>query len=217
MSTKIACLLPGYNCGECGYKSCRELAEKISCAADLTLCPILSQERFKENAATIIGLLGGKGHKECIRGVIDGLVADFALASLPGEPSCREDIYPFDRDAKIRVGDVLSYRPLGCPIKHFARVLRHEHGMATVHLVGPVHLLNGSKMPEDIGICLVSAFEGMVSRGRTPDVGETVSFLPEHCMMQKVHSGVVVHSEGSRVRIEGIDLKVWQRASNKIR
>ena len=27
-------------------------------------------------------------------------------------------------------------------------------------------------------------------------------------MMQKVHSGVVVHSEGMRVRIEGIDLKV---------
>jgi len=28
-------------------------------------------------------------------------------------------------------------------------------------------------------------------------------------MMQKVHSGVVVHSEGKRLRIEGIDLKVW--------
>jgi uncharacterized Fe-S cluster-containing protein len=27
--------------------------------------------------------------------------------------------------------------------------------------------------------------------------------------MQKVHSGVVVHSEGEMVRIEGIDLKVW--------
>jgi len=27
--------------------------------------------------------------------------------------------------------------------------------------------------------------------------------------MQKVHSGVVVHSEGKAVRIEGIDLKVW--------
>jgi|GEM_PF-2547383 len=26
---------------------------------------------------------------------------------------------------------------------------------------------------------------------------------------QKVHSGVVVHSEGRMVRIEGIDLKVW--------
>ena len=34
-------------------------------------------------------------------------------------------------------------------------------------------------------------------------------FLPEHSMMQKVHSGVVVHSEGKTVRIEGIDLKVW--------
>ena len=41
------------------------------------------------------------------------------------------------------------------------------------------------------------------------EVGETVRFLPEHCMMQKVHSGVVVHFEGARVRIEGIDLKVW--------
>ena len=42
-----------------------------------------------------------------------------------------------------------------------------------------------------------------------PEVGETVRFLPEHCMMQKVHSGVVVHSEGAMLRIEGIDLKVW--------
>jgi hypothetical protein len=56
---------------------------------------------------------------------------------------------------------------------------------------------------------MVLAFEGTVSRGRRPEVGETVRFLPEHCMMQKVHSGVVVHSEGNRVRIEGIDLKVW--------
>ena len=38
---------------------------------------------------------------------------------------------------------------------------------------------------------------------------QTVRFLPEHCMMQKVHSGVVVHSEAAMVQIEGIDLKVW--------
>ena len=66
-----------------------------------------------------------------------------------------------------------------------------------MHLVGPVHLLQGLPAPEDIGICMVAAFEGTVSRGRRPEVGETVRFLPEHCMMQKVHSGVVVHSEGS--------------------
>ena len=29
----------------------------------------------------------------------------------------------------------------------------------------------------------------MISRGKRPEVGETVRFLPEHCMMQKVHSG----------------------------
>jgi hypothetical protein len=41
-------------------------------------------------------------------------------------------------------------------------------------------------------------------------VGETVKFLPSHCRMQQVHSGVIVHSEGSRLRIEGIDLKIWR-------
>ena len=63
--------------------------------------------------------------------------------------------------------------------------------------------------PRNIGICMVAGFEGVVSRGKVPEVGDTVCFLPEHCMMQKVHSGVVVHSEGKRLRVEGIDLKVW--------
>ena len=67
----------------------------------------------------------------------------------------------------------------------------------------------GLTAPEDIVLAMVLAFEGTISRGNRPDVGETARFLPEHCMMQKVHSGVVVHSEGARVRIEGIDLKVW--------
>jgi uncharacterized Fe-S cluster-containing protein len=111
--------------------------------------------------------------------------------------------------ALLKEGDIFRYRPLGCPITHFARVLKSDRGIVTVHLVGPVHLLQGLPAPEDIGICMVLAFEGTISRGKRPDVGETVRFLPEHCMMQKVHSGVVVHSEGDRVRIEGIDLKVW--------
>jgi len=68
---------------------------------------------------------------------------------------------------------------LGCPITHFARVLRSDKGIVTVHLVGPVHLLQGLPSPEDIGICLVTAFEGLVSRGRRPEVGETVRSLPE--------------------------------------
>jgi hypothetical protein len=39
--------------------------------------------------------------------------------------------------------------------------------------------------------------------------GRRCDFCRSYSMMQKVHSGVVVHSEGARVRIEGIDLKVW--------
>jgi uncharacterized Fe-S cluster-containing protein len=58
---------------------------------------------------------------------------------------------------------------------------------------------------------MVAAFEGAISRGKRPEVGETVRFLPELLYDAKVHSGVVVHSEESivRIRIEGIDLKVW--------
>jgi uncharacterized Fe-S cluster-containing protein len=55
---------------------------------------------------------------------------------------------------------------------------------------------------------VIAECNGVVACGRVPDVGETVRFLPEHCMMQKVYSGVVVHSEGDWVRIESIDLKV---------
>lgn len=92
---------------------------------------------------------------------------------------------------------------------HFARVLGWEHGILTVHMVGPLHLLGQQAEYNDLGVCMVAAFEGLVVRGSIPSVGQTVRFLPEHCMMQKVHSGVVVHSEGRMVRIEGIDLKVW--------
>ncbi|HUI39682.1 MAG TPA: (Fe-S)-binding protein [Methanothrix sp.] len=206
---QIEKLLPGYNCGECGLHSCREFALTLVDVASLERCPILKQERFRERSAKIAELLAVSEKEEEIVGVLDGLQADFALAPLPGEPSCREDLHPFDGSVALKPKDVFRYRPMGCPITHFAKVLRYDHGIATVHLVGPVHLISGSPVPEDIGLCLVVGFEGVVSRGRSPRVGETVRFLPEHCMMQKVHSGVVVHSEGRRLRIEGIDLKVW--------
>lgn len=205
----IETLLPGYNCGECGLRSCRDFAAALVNAESISKCPVLQQEKFKGREEQIAGLLSVKEKGEEIVGVIDSLRADFALAPLPGETSCREDLYPFDRSVDLHRGDFMRYRPLGCPVTHFAKVLKCSHGIATVHIVGPVHLLDGSPPPSDIGICMVAGFEGVVSRGKVPEVGETVRFLPEHCMMQKVHSGVVVQSEGKRLRIEGIDLKVW--------
>ncbi|MEA1865606.1 MAG: hypothetical protein U9N46_10550 [Euryarchaeota archaeon] len=85
-----------------------------------------ARERLRRGGVQIAELLPKIVFERCdpIVGVIDHLTADFALAPLPEEPSCRD---------------------------------------------------------------------GVVARGRVPDVGETVRFLPEHCMMQKVHSGVIVH------------------------
>ncbi|MFZ3150007.1 MAG: (Fe-S)-binding protein [Methanothrix sp.] len=206
---QIEKLLPGYNCGECGLGSCREFAAKLVDVAGLERCSILKQERFKGRAEEIAALLACSEKTEDIIGVLDGLRAAFTLAPLGGEPSCREDLHPFNPEAHFKEGDIFRYRPMGCPVTHFAKVLKSDRGIVTVHLVGPVHILQGLPAPEDVGLCMVVAFEGVVSRGKRPDVGETVRFLPEHCMMQKVHSGVVVHSEGAMVRIEGIDLKVW--------
>lgn len=237
----LAKLLPGYNCGECGYKNCRDFAQALiggggvgqtqdmdrdldtsrdldldlnrtqDPALNLNSCPYLSQDRFQKNRSEIEELLPRlKGEVEEIIGVIDGLRADFALAPLTGEPSCREDLVPFDHNAQFKQGDVLRYRPLGCPVTHFGQVLKIDHGLVTVHMVGPRHLLGDDDFSYiDVGVCLVAAFEGTVCKGRVPEVGKTVSFLPHHCMMQKVHSGVIVHSEGKMVRIESIDLKVW--------
>ena len=210
----LIALLPGYNCGECGFRRCADFAAAlVEGTIGSEECPFMQQNAFRGRGVQIAELLPKivSERGEPIVGVIDHLTADFALAPLPGEPSCREDLHPFDSAVHIETGDILRYRPLGCPITHFARVIAEGHGVVTVHMIGPRHRLGGEDdfKYQEIGICLVLAFEGVVVRGRVPDVSETVRFLPEHCMMQKVHSGVIVHSEGDRVRIESIDLKVW--------
>lgn len=203
-------LLPGYNCGKCGCRDCEEFSTRLKADKNAEDCPFLIQERYESNLKDIKNYLESNKTNESIIGVIDNLHASFALSPLPHEQSCREDLFPMDREVKLHVGDVIQYRPLGCPITHFAKILKVSHGIITVHLIGPRNLLGDlSFSPQDIGICMVAAFEGTVSRGRIPRVCESVKFLPEHCMMGKIHSGIVVSVEGKKVRIEGIDLKVW--------
>jgi uncharacterized Fe-S cluster-containing protein len=176
----------------------------------LDRCPFLEQERFAGRKHELMDVLPRVKDEERIVGVIDGEEAQFSLLPLKGEESCREDLFPFDRQAELGIGDVIRYRPLGCPITHFARVMGISNGILTVHIIGPRNLMgDGAFEPRDIGICMVAAFEGVLGRGRMPRVGQTVKFLPHHCMMGKVHSGIVVAIEGSKIRIEGIDLKVW--------
>jgi uncharacterized Fe-S cluster-containing protein len=76
-----------------------------------------------------------------------------------------------------------------------------------VHLVGPVHLLQGLPAPEDIGICMVAAFEGTVIRGENVGGWRYGAIYARILHDTKEHSEVVVHLEGTSVRIEGA---IWK-------
>ena len=205
----IIALLPGFNCGVCGHPRCDAFAQDLAEGkGDITQCPHLGQERFAEQREQLRQIHGERHSAEKCTGLIDGYEADFEIAPLPGESSCREVLYPFTREV-LKAGDIIRYRPLGCPMIHFAKILKEEHGLITVHMIGPRNRLGEDDFaPRDVGVCMVGGFEGTVI-GKLPFVGQTVRFLPHHCMMRKVHSGVVIQLEGDRVIIEGIDLKVW--------
>lgn len=206
---RVLDLLPGYNCGRCGRPSCRAFAVALKKGANVDDCPLLLQERYAPQRDQLKGM-DFAGQEESFPGLVGGNSGNVILGPLPGEPTCREDLFPFDRDARVNVGDLITYRPWGCPIVHFAKVIGINHSILTVHLTGPLNRLGEeSYEPIELGICQVAAFEGTVLNERILEVGETVKFIPHQCMMQKVHAGVVVHSEGDKVRIEGIDLKVW--------
>ena len=175
--------LPGYNCGECGYRTCKEYSKS-------------------------------KKKKKCpfVKDVFDNIRkegADFRLGALKGEPSCREWLLPVQYTdpaiLTLGVGDVIKYRPVGCPIVHFAKIIGYHSGLLEVHIIGP------QKKYVSIGMCMVIAFEGEVVEGKIPNPCETVIFMPDRCMMQKCHSGVITSVEGKKVKIEGIHLAVWRK------
>ncbi|ABR55179.1 Fe-S cluster domain protein [Methanococcus vannielii SB] len=213
---KILKLLPGFNCGACGYKRCDTFAEDILKGKSVNDCPFLLKEEFKGNLQKINDIKGSLKETPKVplcssgklKGLLDGYEADFLLDPLPKEHSCRETLIILSK-TPIKMGDHIKYRPLACPIPHFAEIIGESHGMYVVHLEGPCNRFSDSKKEyKEVGIALIAAFEG-IYRGKPPEVGKTVKFIPTHCMMQKVHSGVVVEVEGNRVLIEGIDLKVW--------
>jgi uncharacterized protein len=202
-------LLPGHNCGRCGFPNCRRFAAELGKSVEVDDCPLLLQERYAENRAQLRETMASRAETG-VPGLVGGRAADVVLAPLPGEPSCREHIYPFDRDVRVKAGELVSYRCMGCPIIHFAKVTAVEHSVLTVQITGPLNRMGiTDHVPTDLGICSTVAFEGQVMNDRILEIGETVRFIPHRCMMQKVHSGVVVRSEGDKVRIENVDLKVW--------
>jgi uncharacterized Fe-S cluster-containing protein len=212
MLTKIIKHLPGFNCGNCGFTQCEDFAKSLLAGKEQPAnCPVLIRPRFSENKAFLEQLLDDKYDLKTeisISGIIDNYKADIILKPLKNEKSCRETLLPLS-SAKLEIDDIVRYRPLGCPITHIAQVLEIEHSLITVVIIGPEITRRTTEVGIiDLGICMVLAFQGSYA-GKRLKVGETIRFLPRHCMMQKVHSGVVVNLQNGHVRIEIIDLKVW--------
>ena len=82
-----------------------------------------------------------------------------------------------------------------------------------VVMIGVVTLIARVVMRELLMQSQIAAAYGIDAvEGPLPDIGQTVKFLPNHCMMGKVHSGIVVQVEDGKTRIDCIDLKVWEHA-----
>ena len=186
---------PGYNCKRCGYDTCNDLLKATK------------REESEQKKCPFV-----KPTINCIKtdnnlyGIIDGIKADFRLKPLPNEPSCRERLLPLT-PGRTKKGTFIKYRPIGCPVPHFAKIIEWREGLITVHMVGP----RAVKKYKDIGLCMVIGFEGIVD-GSVPQVTQTVKFIPDCCMMSKCHSGVCTSVEGKKIRIEGIHLAVWEHA-----
>jgi uncharacterized Fe-S cluster-containing protein len=209
VSNRIERMLPGYGCGSCGFQDCKQFGEAITGKkVNIDACPFMQSDMFKEEKERIQKLINAGTENEKIISILDNKECDFVLAPLKGEPSCREFILPLNTQQNVEIGSYLRWRPLGCPIIHFGEVFETSP-LLGVYPKGPI--IPEGKEVIDVGIAMVLAFEGSIIQGKIPDVQETVIFMPEYCMMQKGHSGVVVEVVGQRVRIEGIHLAVWNK------
>lgn len=206
--------LPGANCGGCGFSRCDEFADALlKHKSRSDECVIFAAKKNLERKYEIDEILthsnfidSGERCKK-LAGVIDHYEADFILEPLDHENSCREVLLPMSA-IMVDVNEIVKYRPLGCPIVHYAEVIKKQSLLLTVKIIGPCERLGNEFHYHDVGLCMVIGFEGK-HKCSNIRVGDTVRFLPQHCMMQKVHSGVVVELTNDRVVIEGIDLKVW--------
>lgn len=201
--------LPGRDCGQCGYTTCRGFAAYVAehpdavarCIHLLPQAPNTLADPLRAEDIAWLDILGRP--------------YDFILEQFPGDPGPREIILPFNMPRVatlgLRKGDIAFGRPssVGCPVTHVGRLMAPPHaidGTISWCVVGPMAARLGGV---EIGSYTPIAYEGVVRHSRLElHIGGRYHFLPRYCMLQSRHSGLVsqvVHcADELQVRVEGI-------------
>jgi uncharacterized Fe-S cluster-containing protein len=212
---EIVALLPGKDCGQCGFRTCRGLAEHLLAhPADIRRCIYLDAERVQQFRIPPVTM--EIRPQDITWQDLLGRDYDFVLEPFPEDPGPREIILPFNpinvERLGIRKGDVLYGRPaqVGCPVTHIGRVMEEPdlfNGLITWCVVGPLAARESNSI--DIGNYTPMAYLGLVRHTRIElQLGRRYHFLPGLCMLQSRHSGVIAElarrPDSTRVRLEGI-------------
>lgn len=206
---KILASLPAKNCGQCGFKTCAELAVFAASHPDaLKRCIYL--EKAPGAAATILPI-----EEELTWVDILGREYDFILEQFPDDPGPRETIVPLNpaniEKLAVKKGDILYGRPslVGCPVTHVGVVVEEPdylNGAITWCVVGP---LAARDQGREIGYYQIISYDGLVRHSREElQIGRRYYFLPRTCVLLSRHSGLISalakRGDATRVRIEGI-------------
>jgi uncharacterized Fe-S cluster-containing protein len=220
-------VLPGLDCGLCGYPTCKQLLVQLAVHPEwIDRCVNRSNSKtaVEKRPSTVqpFSILTEVEPSTFLDSY--GREVDFYVDPIEGEPGAREDIVPsggvvVTRELDLHEGEILTGRPLGvscgCPVLHFGRVMvvDNKTGVITWCIVGPmIARKEGSK---DLGPYGAQAYEGIVKFERSKvsplKLGIRYDFLPGVCMMQWRHSGLLNAAKridgGWWVRLEGIWIK----------
>ncbi|HBG69933.1 MAG: hypothetical protein A2W93_15065 [Bacteroidetes bacterium GWF2_43_63] len=214
-------MLPGIDCGACGFKSCNSFAAEVDNGKELLLkCTHISGNKQKQenrligcNSCNSNGIAEKMGWKDSQQRDFD-----FVLDTFDNEPGPRETILPYNpalvKELGVKKGDIMIGRPMGmscgCPVTHCGVVIDADarNGIINWFVTGP--LKPRSEGFIDIGYYVAQGYEGLVRETQMPiKLGHRYWFMPRRCMLQWRHSGlvnnVVKQKDGSyKVRIEGL-------------
>ena len=214
-------MLPGLNCGLCGYRTCDEFASQLAASPELIRrCIHLSKDRVDPMAdvetlsktAACSGCAAACGTDITIFPRTQRTAApptwrdslgreiDFYLEHFPEDPGPREIIIPHNpmitREMNVQVGDILIGRPLGmscgCPITHCGVATNVDARTGVIVWCVTGPLGPRQKGFKDLGYYIAEGYEGLVEDSRCElKIGMRYFFQPRMCMLQWRHSGLV--------------------------